>query len=242
MGAGALNSKVYQRNIAKDDHLIELEISNPEGRARVVRSPRQRRETSAIQQQYLDAHNNARAIVVPTATNMLKMKWSSALATVAENYAKKCIWAHNGARTSETQALTSDFNYVGENLYVTSQSAANPDAVVQSWDNEKNDYTYSSKACSGVCGHYTQVVWANSEYVGCASHTCSTFTGLSSAFNGGTIVVCNYGPGGNVNNLHPYLSGPACSDCPAGYTCSNNLCMDGDASAETTNRRRDQQM
>ncbi|XP_062600837.1 glioma pathogenesis-related protein 1-like [Saccostrea cucullata] len=193
---GALDSEVYRVSVAEDDPSLGLEISNPQGRTRVVRSPRQKRETpAATQQQYLDAHNNARASVIPTATNMLKMKWSNALATVAENYAKKCIWGHNAARTTETQALTSDFNYVGENLYLTSQSSANPVSVVQSWDDEKSDYTYSSNTCNAVCGHYTQVVWASSEYVGCAAHTCSSFTGVGSAFDGGTIVVCNYGPG-----------------------------------------------
>jgi hypothetical protein len=28
---------------------------------------------------------------------------------------------------------------------------------VASWVNEKEDYTYSTNSCSGVCGHYTQV-------------------------------------------------------------------------------------
>lgn len=98
---------------------------------------------------------------------------------------------------------------------------------MKAWDDEKTDYTYSTKACSAVCGHYTQVVWANSEYVGCAAHTCSSFTGLSSSFNGGTIVVCNYGPGGNYNKQFPYLTGTPCSACPSGTTCAKNLCDDG---------------
>uniref|UniRef100_A0A8W8L0R5 SCP domain-containing protein n=1 Tax=Magallana gigas TaxID=29159 RepID=A0A8W8L0R5_MAGGI len=226
-GTNALDFQVYQRDVATADQLPELELSNPAGRVRVVRSTRQRRQASTASQEYLDAHNDARSIVSPTATNMLKMKWSAELATVAENYAKKCIWGHNAARTSDTQALTSQFSYVGENLYVTSRSTASPTAAVKAWDDEKTDYTYSTKACSAVCGHYTQVVWANSEYVGCAAHTCSSFTGLSSSFNGGTIVVCNYGPGGNYNKQFPYLTGTPCSACPSGTTCAKNLCDDG---------------
>eukprot|EP00105_Crassostrea_gigas_P025456 XP_011446050.1 PREDICTED: GLIPR1-like protein 1 [Crassostrea gigas] len=156
-GTNALDFQVYQRDVATADQLPELELSNPAGRVRVVRSTRQRRQASTASQEYLDAHNDARSIVSPTATNMLKMKWSAELATVAENYAKKCIWGHNAARTSDTQALTSQFSYVGENLYVTSRSTASPTAAVKAWDDEKTDYTYSTKACSAVCGHYTQV-------------------------------------------------------------------------------------
>lgn len=32
-----------------------------------------------------------------------------------------------------------------------------PSSAVEAWDSEKNDYTYSSQTCYGVCGHYTQV-------------------------------------------------------------------------------------
>ncbi|XP_048780979.2 peptidase inhibitor R3HDML-like [Ostrea edulis] len=209
---------------------IELEIANPNGQVRIARSLRQRRQSSSAQQEYLDAHNTARSIVSPTATNMRKMKWSDELAQVAQNYANKCIWGHNSARTSDTKALTSQFSYVGENLYVTSRSSVLPSSAVESWDDEKSDYSYGTQACTGVCGHYTQVVWANSEYVGCASSTCSSFTGLSSSFNGGTIVVCNYGPGGNYGGQKPFESGTSCNSCPSGYSCSNNLCVDGSES------------
>ncbi|XP_061187587.1 peptidase inhibitor 15-like [Saccostrea echinata] len=209
------------------EDLRGLEISNPKGQVRIARSARQKRQSNSDEQEFLDAHNDARSIVSPTASNMRKMKWSNELAQVAQNYANKCIWGHNSARTTETKALTSQFSYVGENLYVTSRSYVNPSSAVESWDSEKSDYTYSNLACAGVCGHYTQVAWASSEYVGCATSTCSSFSGLSSSFNGGTIVVCNYGPGGNYNGQKPYKSGTSCSSCPSGYSCSNNLCTDG---------------
>lgn len=28
---------------------------------------------------------------------------------------------------------------------------------MKAWDDEKQDYTYATQACSAVCGHYTQV-------------------------------------------------------------------------------------
>ena len=80
--------------------------------------------------------------------------WSDELAQVAQNYAKQCNFAHNGART--TQQAT--FSYVGENLAAGS-GAANYVGFVQSWYNEVKDFNYGSNSCNPnkACGHYTQV-------------------------------------------------------------------------------------
>ncbi|XP_048780976.2 GLIPR1-like protein 1 [Ostrea edulis] len=215
---------------------VDLEISNPKGKVMVSKILRKRRQSTTEKEEYLNAHNAARSRVSPTAGNMKKMKWSNELAQVAQNYAKKCIWKHNPSRTSETKTLTSQFTYVGENLYATSASSADPSSAVESWNSEKTEYDYSTSICSGVCGHYTQVAWASSEYVGCGSSTCLAFTGLSSSFNGGTIVVCNYGEGGNYAGQPPYMSGTPCTTCPNGYSCSNNLCIeDSDGNDSDTN-------
>ena len=48
------------------------------------------------------------------------------------------------------------------------------------------------------CGHYTQVVWANTLSVGCGVAVCPT----------GTIVVCNYAPPGNYVGEKPYIALP----------------------------------
>ena len=47
-----------------------------------------------------------------------------------------------------------------------------------------------TNSCSGICGHYTQVVWAASLELGCGLSSCP---GLAY----GSTIVCNYGPGGN---------------------------------------------
>lgn len=61
-----------------------------------------------------------------------------------------------------------------------------------------NDYdsnTCSPGTCSCIsfqcnaCGHYTQVVWRDSERLGCGVGDCT---------GGGEIWVCNYDPPGNV--------------------------------------------
>jgi len=66
-------------------------------------------------------------------------------------------------------------------------------------------------------GHYTQVVWAVTDKVGC---------GASSFKNGdwfATLYTCNYGPRGNVNGRQLYKQGPACSDCGEGESCSEEF-------------------
>ena len=157
--------------------------------------------TADQKQQFLDAHNNLRQSVQPAANNMQIMKWSDELATIAQNYANKCIWGHNANRMSKT------FSYVGENIFTTTVTVSNYGTVVQDWYNEVDNYHYSSNTCDPgkVCGHYTQVVWANSNSLGCGVMRCQTLQNLPS-FKNALMVVCDYGPGGNIVGMKPYTS------------------------------------
>ncbi|XP_069792552.1 peptidase inhibitor 16-like [Narcine bancroftii] len=100
----------------------------------------------------VNAHNYYRALVLD-ASNMLRMKWDNDLEEIASQYAKKCIWEHNKNR-----------GQIGENLYAIT-STVNLEAAVQKWHSEVIDYTYDTMECTPkkMCGHYTQVVWADSE-------------------------------------------------------------------------------
>jgi hypothetical protein len=50
-------------------------------------------------------------------------------------------------------------NRYGENLYSISGGATSPTQVVGFWAAEARGYDIRSNTCSGVCGHYTQIVW-----------------------------------------------------------------------------------
>jgi len=139
------------------------------------------------------AHNQARSGVgVPD------LVWDSELAAVAQQWADACVdneapsglIDHNGERSDSYPG------YVGENIYGSSGTPSAAQAV-QLWVDEVADYDYDNNSCSGVCGHYTQVVWRDSERLGCGVSSCP---GLQF---GGSIV-CNYSPGGNVNGQRPY--------------------------------------
>merc|ERR1719195_261100 len=101
---------------------------------------------------------------------------------------------------------------------------------VQSWYDEisqagsySNGGTFTGFGpCTGVCGHYTQVVWAAANKIGCGAAYCPHRTGM-----GGYELVCQYGSsvpggyGGNMGGATVFTKGAACSSCPSGFaTCS----------------------
>lgn len=142
-------------------------------------------------------HNQIRQ-QVQTATPLPALVWSDALAATAAAWAARCVDTappaglidHNPGRSMGHPY------YVGENIYASSGTASAMGAV-QSWASEKAKYDYASNTCSGVCGHYTQLVWRDTLEVGCALATCPGLTYSS-------VIVCDYGPGGNISGQRPY--------------------------------------
>jgi pathogenesis-related protein 1 len=143
------------------------------------------------------AHNAVRAGV-----GVGPLSWDGALAATAAAWAATCtdtvapigLLDHNPNRSSGHPW------YVGENIYASSGAgAATASAAVGAWAAEVADYTYATNSCAPgkVCGHYTQVVWAATTRVGCARRECPALTYQST-------IVCDYGPGGNVNGSKPY--------------------------------------
>ena len=86
-------------------------------------------------------------------------------------------------------------NY-GENLYWASYNS-DVIAAVNAWYSEKPNFVYGkSDWCKDgtVCGHYTQLIWKDSKYIGCGIVRGS----------GGTYVACRFYPPGNVIGQQPY--------------------------------------
>lgn len=147
--------------------------------------------TATHKQTLLQTHNAARAAV-----GVAPLGWSNTVAASAQTWAdtlegQGCKMRHSSNRP------------YGENLAYawTSRSSAplDPANAVDRWVAEQSDYTYWSNTCApgAVCGHYTQVVWAESTQLGCGVAVCADdgFTQLW---------VCQYNPPGNFVGERPY--------------------------------------
>ncbi|XP_036623682.1 peptidase inhibitor 16 isoform X3 [Trichosurus vulpecula] len=165
-------------------------------------------------QMVVELHNLYRSQVSPPATNMKNMKWDEDLAAFAKAYASKCVWGHNKDRGRR-----------GENLFAITEGEMDLELAVEQWYNEHEHYDLSNATCAEgqMCGHYTQVVWAKTERIGCGSQFCETLEGVMETNI--HVLVCNYEPPGNVKGQKPYVEGPQCSQCQEGYQCKNQLCQ-----------------
>jgi uncharacterized protein YkwD len=134
-----------------------------------------------LSREILAAHNSVRAKVgVPP------LVWSDAMAGRARHWANNLL-----ARGEFVHSPKSPF---GENLYEIRGAFASPRKVVEAWASESAGYDYRRNRCSGVCGHYTQIVWAATREVGCA---------VARSRNR-EVWVCNYNPPGNWIGQRPW--------------------------------------
>uniref|UniRef100_A0A5S6QQU5 SCP domain-containing protein n=1 Tax=Trichuris muris TaxID=70415 RepID=A0A5S6QQU5_TRIMR len=159
------------------------------------------------------------------ASNMKMLQWSPELAWNAQVHADRCLFQHSNDRRSS-----------GENIWAA--PFVDLKAAVMLWFTEifdrKCGCTNYFKPC---CGHYTQVVWADTELVGCGMSRCSH---ILNAPGHRFILVCHYWPSGNWVQLverrlvalpafRYSINGP-CSECAANFTCANGLCRKMDPS------------
>ena len=155
---------------------------------------------SSFVEDMLTSHNQARRT---EGVNLPALRWSPALAQFAQQWAdhlshdQACDLIH---RDDAHRYLQGEIT--GENLFAGSYSepyagymwtAAN---VVADWVGEKADYHAVDGSCTAgqMCGHYTQVVWKQTQQVGCARARCAQ----------AEVWVCNYLPAGNVIGEFPY--------------------------------------
>jgi len=181
------------------------------------------------------------------ASDMTMMIWDDTLAAAAQQWvsgtallsgedtdnmtAAKCPSGHSNNRQGAGENIAWKW---ASNLKLTSTTDFSPS--IQSWYDEIKDAgAYKSGGtfngfgpCTGVCGHYTQVVWGAANKIGCGAAYCPAH-GM-----GGYELVCQYGSsvagahGGNMGGSTLFTKGTACSKCPGGFTkCANGLCSVG---------------
>lgn len=190
----------------------------------------------------LRAHNELRSKVavgllpgLKPASNMLELKWDDELAAVAEAHASQCGTSQHEER-SERKILR--FSTVGQNLgweassepFLNHLNLPHTEAWAKEykhiWGNLLQSYRSndSSIGDSGI-GKFTQMIWANTRYLGCGVATYTRRDNVG-RYPYQRSLTCNYGPGGNVAGMPVYAEGEPCSRCPNGSTCSAiGLCV-----------------
>ncbi|KAG6612169.1 putative SCP-like extracellular protein [Phytophthora cinnamomi] len=161
---------------------------------------------------WIDRHNFFRTTGLPwSAGNMRRIGWDADLATKAASAAQKC------------SATTS----TGVNAFQSTATNASDaiDQAIQQWVVETAVSTIKTMAQPGSSGldvgvgvynSYSQVVWASTTSVGCATATCS----------GGELVVCEYSPAGNDGESAWYKHASQASECPDNTVAAGSLCVD----------------
>jgi pathogenesis-related protein 1 len=137
--------------------------------------------SASLPRSILAAHNSVR-----TRVGQPPVTWSDQLAARAQDWADTLL-----ARGQFAHRPNGKY---GENLFEITGAAATPERVVSEWAAESRNYDYNSNSCRGVCGHYTQIIWGDTQEVGCAV----------ARGRGREIWVCNYDPPGNWVGRRPY--------------------------------------
>jgi len=137
----------------------------------------------------LDLHNRVRREV-----GVGKLAWSEELASYAQDWATQL--ASRGCVLEHRPTSGKWKRIYGENLYMRTMDFASPGDAIASWADEKTDYRGGpiTRNRKPLVGHYTQIVWRDTEAVGCGKVECEDYL----------IVVCNYDPPGNVVGRRPY--------------------------------------
>merc|ERR1712168_550383 len=182
----------------------------------------------ATKKTLLDKHNELRQKVAsggeagqPGAANMRKLVWDDELATIAQRWTSQCIFEHDKVRD------LCDGTVVGQNAWQSGSDYeyydynVNPEIgdAAQSWYSEVTSPGFPSANINPFVfehgyGHYTAVVWADTDRIGCGRVYYEDTDGWFKH-----LVVCNYAIAANLVGGVMYEEGAKCSNCPAGYSC-----------------------
>ncbi|KAJ9669919.1 hypothetical protein PVL29_026469 [Vitis rotundifolia] len=138
-------------------------------------------------QEYLDAHNQARARV-----GVGPLQWSEQLAhetSLLVRYQRD----NQGCEFANLKR-----GQYGANQLRVGRGIMSPRLVVESWVEQKKYYNHPANSCARnhTCGSYTQVVWRKSLELGCAMAVCGNVTA--------SLTICFYNPPGNYYGESPY--------------------------------------
>lgn len=148
--------------------------------------------------QWVAAHNKHR-----NKKNLPALAWSAELAQIAQAWADRLAAEQCGNLEHRPGSFRNPRN-LGENLALASASPSppskSPASVVDDWASEEAFYDYDANECQAgqACGHYTQMVWRDTQEFGCGEASCTDGEWLTKMW------ACNYRPAGNYVGEKPY--------------------------------------
>ncbi len=188
------------------------------GMLRVTMSPVDAAVTPDQQTAMLAAHNALRREVGAAESRRLgrtvtipDLTWNAAAATAAQAWADQLVatgaFEHSAARGAFGETIAAFEN----SLPFPDPNPTSVESGFALWKAEAVDYNWDTNTCASACGHYTQVVWANTTSVG-----CGVATGRGVLIPGGyrTVWVCRYAPEGNSSGARPYEPVAAAAPTP----------------------------
>jgi len=164
----------------------------------------------------VDEHNTYRKTV--SASNMQKIYWDTQLAQDAQAYAERCNFGHSTNRVN-----------TGESIWATPILNEPVGRVAVKWWYDEVYKCGCGNGYTSCCAHYSQLVWAETNRIGCGFAVCPSIT---NAPGQRYYFVCRYTPAGNrlmysggqMVSKQAYCYGPTCSACPLGTACNDRLC------------------
>ena len=119
------------------------------------------------------------------------LKLSEDLNKIAQEYAE-ILAKINEIKHSNNKYKGYD---LGENIFCCSGTEIQGDNMTLSWYKEINDYDFNNPGFISGTGHFTQLIWKETEEVG---------FGFSQSKNGIYYGVANYFPAGNINTKEDF--------------------------------------
>ena len=130
-----------------------------------------------LQQELLMTHNRYRK-----KHGVPLLQWSNELTEGAK------LWAEEVGRRREVRSFGSP--EYGENIIVVDGQNISGGVATDLWYDEIKNYSFMEPELNNKTGHFTQVVWASTRFVGAAKITTS---------DGRCIIIARYFPPGNIH-------------------------------------------
>ena len=148
--------------------------------------------SASAQNTILSKHNSERS-AVGVQPPVQPLTWSNSLATQAQAYANQLS---TGGYVCNGSSCVKDIPHGAANENLAWGSPGYPiSSMVQGWANEKSQYDGQPIPPGySPAGHYTAMVWQNTQEIGCGFVAPGQID----------ILVCRYNPAGNIIGQMPY--------------------------------------